>query len=148
LINTNSCSGEKLTSEFSDMSILWSAADRLKSVQIDNRPAMEVIRRYDTSETLFYIDPPYVTSTRYGNRKSYDHEMDDNEHAALIDTLKRAQGYVVLSGYECEMYDRLLVGWAKHVTASRSNGQSNERECVWLSPRTAKHAVLPLPLFS
>ena len=32
---------------------------RLQRVQIENAPAIEVIRRYDSPGTLFYCDPPY-----------------------------------------------------------------------------------------
>src|SRR5205809_3509000 len=34
-------------------------AERLLRVQIENRPALEVIRLYDGKDTLFYCDPPY-----------------------------------------------------------------------------------------
>ena len=33
-------------------------AQRLKRVQIENAPTLDVIARYDTPETLFYLDPP------------------------------------------------------------------------------------------
>ena len=45
-------------------------------VQIENAPALEVIARYDSLETLFYCDPPYVHETR-GDTKAYAHEMTD-----------------------------------------------------------------------
>ena len=34
-------------------------AQRLLRVQIENAPAIDVIQRYDSPETLFYCDPPY-----------------------------------------------------------------------------------------
>jgi len=43
-------------------------ADRLLCVQIENRPAIEVIKLYDSPETLFYCDPPYLHSTRGDNK--------------------------------------------------------------------------------
>lgn len=36
-------------------------AQRLLRVQIENDTAIEVIKRYDSPETLFYSDPPYPT---------------------------------------------------------------------------------------
>ena len=39
---------------------LANIAVRLQRVQLENAPAIEVLQRYDTPETLFYIDPPYV----------------------------------------------------------------------------------------
>lgn len=41
-------------------------AERLLRVQIENRPAIDVIRLYDSRNTLFYCDPPYVHATRGG----------------------------------------------------------------------------------
>ena len=37
---------------------------RLLRVQIENRPALDVINLYDGRETLFYCDPPYPHSSR------------------------------------------------------------------------------------
>jgi DNA adenine methylase len=37
---------------------------RLMTVQIDCRDALEVIRYWDSPDTLFYVDPPYVSETR------------------------------------------------------------------------------------
>src|SRR5947209_2474819 len=39
-------------------------AQRLLRVQIEHGPAIEVINRYDSPETLFYCDPPYVHDSR------------------------------------------------------------------------------------
>ena len=37
---------------------------RLLRVQIENRPATDVIALYDDKETLFYCDPPYPHDSR------------------------------------------------------------------------------------
>src|SRR5947209_8341594 len=52
---------------------LPAVAERLLRVQIENRPAADVIRLYDSPTTLFYCDPPYVHSTR-GDSKAYGFE--------------------------------------------------------------------------
>ena len=49
---------------------LPAVAERLLRVQIENRPAVNVIRLYDSPTTLFYCDPPYVHSTRGDSKAS------------------------------------------------------------------------------
>jgi DNA adenine methylase len=55
-------------------------AERLLRVQIETRPALEIIKLYDGEDTLFYCDPPYVHSTR-GDNNAYGFEMDDQSHS-------------------------------------------------------------------
>jgi len=50
--------------------------------QIENRPAEAVIRLYDSKETLFYCDPPYIHTTR-GDSKAYSNEMTTTSTAIL-----------------------------------------------------------------
>ena len=57
---------------------------RLLRVQIENRPALDVIRLYDDPGTLFYCDPPYVHETR-GDSKAYGYEMTNREHEQLAE---------------------------------------------------------------
>jgi DNA adenine methylase len=59
---------------------------RLQRVQIENAPAIEVIRRYDSQSTLFYCDPPYPHEAR-GDSKAYGYEMMDREHEELAEIL-------------------------------------------------------------
>ncbi len=126
---------------------LWQAAARLKLVQIEKDDALKVIERFDHAATLFYVDPPYVHSTRYHNSKSkgYAFEMTDEDHRRLADCLKSVRGMVVLSGYPSALYDELYSGW-KCITKDVQNisGQVAEIECLWLSPRVAEVERLPL----
>lgn len=61
---------------------------RLLRVQIENAPAIEVIRRYDSPETLFYCDPPYPHGSR-GDNQAYGYEMTDEQHRELADVLHK-----------------------------------------------------------
>ncbi|MGO9095676.1 MAG: DNA adenine methylase [Bryobacteraceae bacterium] len=83
---------------------------RLLRVQIENRPAVEVVSLYDDRDTLFYCDPPYVHSTR-GDAKAYGFEMNDGEHRDLARALNRAKAMVAVSGYRCDLMDELYKGW-------------------------------------
>jgi DNA adenine methylase len=50
---------------------LSDVAERVLRVQIENRPAVDVIRLYDGRNTLFYCDPPYLHTTRGEGRLSF-----------------------------------------------------------------------------
>jgi len=116
---------------------------RLTNVQVDCRDALQVIRTYDTRETFFYCDPPYVLSTRSGG-KAYAHEMTDQQHARLVNVLLRIKGKVMLSGFESPIYKPLeAAGWlTKQYTrvraapnARRRGPRGTQTETLWLNYR-------------
>jgi len=85
-------------------------AQRLLRVQIENAPAIEVINRYDSEETLFYCDPPYPHQSR-GDANAYANEMTDNQHRELAEVLHKVKGKVALSSYKCSLMDELYGDW-------------------------------------
>ncbi len=85
-------------------------AQRLLRVQIEHAPAIEVIQRYDSEETLFYCDPPYPHGSR-GDKNAYAYEMTDQQHRQLADVLHSVKGKVALSSYHCDLMDELYKGW-------------------------------------
>lgn len=85
-------------------------AQRLLRVQIENRPGIEVIERYDSEETLFYCDPPYPHGSR-GDNNAYAYEMTDDDHRELAKVLRSVRGKVALSGYRCNLFDELYGDW-------------------------------------
>src|SRR5262249_23373398 len=72
---------------------------RLKYVVVENRPAIEVIRREDGPATLFYCDPPYLHDTRTATEVYGKFEMSVADHRQLLDVLRGCKGKVLLSGY-------------------------------------------------
>lgn len=85
---------------------------RLADAEIENRPAIEVMKRFAAKDCLIYADPPYLPSTR--TQKMYGHEMTEEEHIEMLEVLAAHPGPVVLSGYENELYsERLRHGWDK-----------------------------------
>lgn len=109
-------------------------AQRLQRVQIENAPATEVIQRYDTEHTTFYVNPPYVHSAR-GDSAAYGYEMTDKDHVALAEILNGVRGRVVLSGYRTDLYDHLYKNW-RHVDAKEHSCHSVHKlrqESVWLN---------------
>lgn len=89
------------------------AATRLKDAQIEQAPAVDVIRRFQHPEVLIYADPPYVISKRKGRQYVVD-MVEDAEHIELLEALKDHTGPVILSGYDNELYPELwtlLLKW-------------------------------------
>ena len=109
-------------------------ADRLLRVQIENRPAIDVVRLYDSPTTLFYCDPPYVHGTR-GDRSAYGHEMSDDEHRELAKALNAAQGMVAISNYQCDLMDTLYPTpkWHKIIGPKRTihSTKGTRSEVLW-----------------
>jgi DNA adenine methylase len=108
--------------------------ERLLRVQIENRPATEILELYDSPSTLFYCDPPYLHSTR-GDAKAYGYELREHEHAQLAETLNRVKGKVALSGYRSALYDKLFKGWRRFdAPAKQIHSVKQERqECLWMN---------------
>lgn len=87
--------------------------ERLKRVVILNRPAVEVIRTQAGSKVLQYLDPPYHPDTRTA-KEIYRHEMTAGDHEAMLTTVLGCEGMFAISGYRCDLYDRMLSGWKRH----------------------------------
>lgn len=107
---------------------------RLLRVQIENRPAVDAIRLYDSPDTLFYCDPPYVHAAR-GDNKAYGFEMDEAAHRQLSEVLRACKGKVAISGYHCDLMDDLYKGWRYHEASSKNCHSVKEprREVVWMN---------------
>jgi len=111
---------------------LGEVAERLLRVQIENRPAVDAIRLYDSPDTLFYCDPPYVHSSRT-DLKAYAFEMDDEQHRELAAALNSIQGKAALSGYRCDLMDELFKGWQRYDAPARqiASTKAMRQESLW-----------------
>lgn len=108
---------------------LVQAALRLKAVQIENRPALDMIRRFNYENVLIYADPPYLMSTRCC--KQYRHEMTEQDHVDLLSALLQHKGPVILSGYPSELYDRELKSWGCITRKSYNRNSDPRTEVLW-----------------
>jgi DNA adenine methylase len=108
-------------------------AERLLRVQIENRPAEDIITLYDSKDTLFYCDPPYIHSTR-GDSKAYGYEMTDQEHVSLAKILNHVEGKVALSNYDCDLMEDLYPSskWCKTKVSKTNHATKGTRtEVLW-----------------
>lgn len=111
--------------------VVTCVAHRLKMVQIENKPAVELIKAFNHDNVLIYADPPYVLSTR--SRKQYRHEMSDQDHVELLETLLLHTGPVMLSGYDNDIYNEYLQGWRKANTPARAENSLPRTEVLWMN---------------
>ncbi len=111
-------------------------ACRMLRVQIENRPACDVIRLYDSPATLFYCDPPYIHDTR-GDSRAYKHEMTNEQHAELAQALNAAKGRVAISNYVCTLMDEFYPPgkWRKITQPPRTNHatKGQRSEVLWVN---------------
>jgi DNA adenine methylase len=109
-------------------------ADRLLRVQIENRPAAEVISLYDDKGTLFYCDPPYPHEAR-GDAKAYGFEMSNEEHENLAGLLRKVKGKVAVSGYRCALMNKLYGDWVRvDAPAKKCHSVKQARtEALWIN---------------
>jgi len=111
--------------------------DRLRNVHIENIDAIECISRYASDSprmTLIYCD---VCNTRM-EKDSYVHELTDEQHKILVETLLSVPGHKILSGYKTPIYQPLLdAGWTcleKEFVNSVAGIKARRTECLYCSP--------------
>lgn len=113
--------------------------ERIKNVQVENLDFREIIPKYDTEETLFYLDPPYMPTTRRKPYQGYVHEMSIKDHKDLIKLLLKIKGYAILSGYANSLYSKLEDnGWNRidikvKVTADTLDTRKEAIESLWFN---------------
>jgi len=109
---------------------------RLMGVTITNKDAYYIITStQEDSNSLLYIDPPYVHSTRI-SKSCYDNEMSDKDHQILLYECLQHQGKIIISGYDSPLYNKFLSQWNRYdKTVANSSCQlkskSKRTEIIW-----------------
>ena len=104
-------------------------ARRLKDAYIENRPALDLIRKCNDPKATIYCDPPYLMETRGG--KQYNHEMTRQDHEELLHELLRSKASVILSGYASDLYDDALQSWHRKEFKSYNQNKERRTEVLW-----------------
>jgi DNA adenine methylase len=121
---------------------LYQIAQRLRGVTITNLDATKIIKTYDSLNTLFYVDLPYLGESR-NTKKLYNHELLSNDsHAIILESLTKISGMAIVSHYPHPLYDSILNNFmvVKKETLSNSMVKGADRksklrtECLYLSP--------------
>lgn len=110
-------------------------SEKLQEAFIFNKPALEVIKSFNSSNTLLYVDPPYLQDTRV-SKNVYSFEITEGDHIDLANALKKFPGKVMISGYSSPLYNKLYKGWkickrkvANH--ASQQKTKTTKTEIIW-----------------
>lgn len=134
---------------------LYKIADRLKTCSIENRPALYAMQLYDSEQSFYYLDPPYlsVASERDKSTSYQGYDMQENEHQDFINTVLGLKAKIIISGYDHPIYDALVKnGWKKisiEVNAASGNKKNKDidtdrTEILWISPNVSGRAQLSL----
>ncbi len=93
------------------LTILPRHAKRCRNLIILNKDFREVLQEWDSPDTFFYCDPPYIHETVTANYYG-DYDMSLQDHQDLVQMLLNCRGKVMLSGYQHETYEPLeRAGW-------------------------------------
>ena len=101
---------------------------RLRDVQIENCDWEACMREFDSPDTVFYCDPPYLGTQGY--------EWTEAQQIRLLKTIFEVEGYVLLSGYDCPFNDPFpfMAKYEWEVTTSVINldGRKVAKEMLWV----------------
>ena len=118
---------------------LFTVAKRLRSVAFESKTALDILGAYDTDQTLFYCDPPYVSSERV--HEDYPNEMTDSDHIALSECLHSIKGMALISGYDSPLYQELYAGWKMVSIEARTVNNVRRRECLWINEAAQRNTA-------
>ena len=84
---------------------------------VENMDFEDLLKKYDSPTTYFYMDPPYWKTENYYS----NHDFDVNDHTRLANTLKSLKGKWSLSYYDfpllSEWFPKDEYGWEKKLFA-------------------------------
>lgn len=115
--------------EISD--IIYQASERLKQVQIANTEAIDLIKRFNYENVFIYLDPPYMLEARSSKRAQYKHEMKEEDHIRLLETIADSKAKIMISGYQTDLYDEVLKDWNRFVFNATAEMGVQRKEIIW-----------------
>lgn len=130
--NSQSAGSPRVTAQWKELPrIVFDVCERLKDAQIENMDAFTLIERYNSPETLLYIDPPYLQGIR--KRNLYKYELNNDRHVELLELLKVSKSKVCLSAYDSELYNDMLEGWYSVEKRTQAQGGQIRTEKLYMN---------------
>jgi len=125
-------------------STIWALPEfsqRLLHAMIEHDTFERIFSNYDSADTVFYVDPPYVLDTINSKdlKRIYQgHILSDLQHEVLISILLGCEGAVVLSGFKNSLYSILeRRGWTRRDFRLDRSSVRNTRNQAFI-PKTAR----------
>ena len=98
----------------SSISNLKDLSDFFKGISIDNIDYWDLMQKYDSENTLFYCDPPYLAQCgSKASSEGYFNSFSFEDHKLFLDRIKTLKGKVCVSHYKVDLYDSELSDWRK-----------------------------------
>lgn len=96
----------------------WGMAEQIVSLMPPHRSYLEP---FLGSGAVLFNKPPSAIET----------VNDIDEDMELLEALKQHKGFVILSAYPSEMYERELSGWSKITRKSYNQNADQREEVLW-----------------
>ena len=93
--------------------LLTATSERLRDVLIEQRDFADIITRYDSAETFFYLDPPYVHFQENGRYAA----LSEEQRTQMFALLSEMKGEFLLSFDDCAEVRALSKRHGFHVKA-------------------------------
>lgn len=116
--------------------------EKLRHVQVEHLPFEKVIEKYDSPNTFFFCDPPYLKADYYKSIYSSD-KFTLEDHKRLIDMLNNIKGLYMVCGYDNELYNtelkykrKFAYEWFKNLKkVKQGTGETRPRslEVIWMN---------------
>jgi len=114
-------------------------SERIRKSYIFNRTYDVMIDKFDSKDSLFYLDPPYLNTIKYEVQK--DNDLDYNK---LSENIKNIKGKFILSHYKDEWImdnfnnkDYKIIDLDHYCSINKSNGEErvgkDVDECIVLN---------------
>lgn len=75
--------------------------NRMKNVTIENQDWRLILKDFDSKSAVFYLDPPYYNAANQAYENS---QMFKRDHAVMLETIFKMEGFIAVSGYDNELY--------------------------------------------
>lgn len=118
---------------------IMSIVDRMREVQIECRPAVEILQTFNFPNVLLYLDPPYPTDTRHPIM--YECEMSTEDHEELLHLILKHKGPVIISSYKNPMYDAALSGWHLETQPAYNRNHEKKEETLYMNFEPGGHQM-------